>query len=163
MWGRLLNGVRVLLALASRHSLGARPSTCVIVDTCPSLRRLGSLRLRLAKGPSCRVLEEVSGPLATTVQATIQGACLDEAGLLASPPKAIKQRRNAFIRFHSFSLSNSGLQTSHITRLDSKWRLFPVFEFRPRSQRSAKGGEWKTTQSGSGEAGRPALLSFETD
>lgn len=39
--------------------------------------------------------------------------------------KTTKQEGNAFLRFHSYSLSNSGLQTLHITRRDSKWRSHP--------------------------------------
>ena len=61
-------------------------------------------------------------------------------GATPQDKKTTKQEGNAFLRF--YSLSNSGLQTLHITRRDSKWHPLPVSEFRPRS---AKGGEWKTT------------------
>jgi len=66
-------------------------------------------------------------------------------------------RGNALLRFQAYSLSNSCLQTLHITRRDTKWRPLPVSEFRPRSQTHAEGWEWRTTHPGPGSVGQAAL------
>ena len=54
----------------------------------------------------------------------------------------------------SYSLSTPNFQISPITGLKFKRRTLLVFKFRPRGQKRAKSGKWKTTHQGPGQEGQ---------